>query len=52
VTAAILSEVRTLVTKGILQIPDAHPIPVERFADAVALAETPAHGTKPLLVFP
>jgi NADPH2:quinone reductase len=52
VTAAILSEVRILVTKGILQIPDAHPIPVERFADAVALAETPAHGTKPLLVFP
>jgi NADPH2:quinone reductase len=51
VTTATLTEARNLVTKGILQIPDGQPMPVERFAEAVALAETPAHGTKPLLVF-
>jgi NADPH:quinone reductase-like Zn-dependent oxidoreductase len=51
VTTATLTEARNLVTKGILQIPDGQPIPVERFAEAVVLAETPAHGTKPLLVF-
>lgn len=51
VTTATLNEARNLVTKGILQIPDGQPMPVERFAEAVALAETPAHGTKPLLVF-
>jgi len=51
VTTATLTEARNLVTKGILQIPDGQPIPVEHFAEAVALAETPAHGTKPLLVF-
>ena len=51
VTAATLTEARNLVTDGILQIPAGQPIPVERFADAVSLAETPAHGTKPLLVF-
>jgi NADPH:quinone reductase-like Zn-dependent oxidoreductase len=51
VTTATLNEARNLVTKGILQIPDGQPMPVERFAEAVALAESPAHGTKPLLVF-
>jgi NADPH:quinone reductase-like Zn-dependent oxidoreductase len=51
VTTATLTEARNLVTKGILQIPDGQPMPVERFAEAVALAESPAHGTKPLLVF-
>jgi NADPH:quinone reductase-like Zn-dependent oxidoreductase len=51
VTAAALTEARNLVTDGILQIPAGQPIPVERFADAVSLAETPAHGTKPLVVF-
>jgi NADPH:quinone reductase-like Zn-dependent oxidoreductase len=50
-TTAILTEVRKLVTDGVLQIPEGQPIAVERFAEAVALAETTAHGTKPLLVF-
>ncbi len=50
-TRATLAEARNLVTEGILHIPDGQPIAVERFAEAVALAETPAHGTKPLLVF-
>jgi hypothetical protein len=27
------------------------PIPVEKFSEAVYLAEAPAHGGKPLLVF-
>jgi NADPH:quinone reductase-like Zn-dependent oxidoreductase len=51
VTTATLAEVRSLVTQRVLEIPEGQPISVERFADAVALAETPAHGTKPLLVF-
>jgi NADPH:quinone reductase-like Zn-dependent oxidoreductase len=51
VTTATLTDARSLVTSGILQIPDGQPIPVEQFGQAVALAETPAHGTKPLLVF-
>jgi NADPH:quinone reductase-like Zn-dependent oxidoreductase len=50
VTAA-LTESRKLVTDGILDIPDGQPIELERFGDAVALAEAPAHGSKPLLVF-
>jgi NADPH:quinone reductase-like Zn-dependent oxidoreductase len=49
--AATLTEARKLVTDGILDIPAGQPIAVEHFADAVALAEAPAHGTKPLLVF-
>jgi Alcohol dehydrogenase GroES-like domain len=51
VTTATLAEVRSLVTQRVLEIPEGQPISVERFADAVALTETPAHGTKPLLVF-
>jgi NADPH:quinone reductase-like Zn-dependent oxidoreductase len=51
VTAATLAEARKLVTDGVLEIPAGQPIPVERFADALSLAEAPAHGTKPLLVF-
>jgi NADPH:quinone reductase-like Zn-dependent oxidoreductase len=50
-TMATLSEARSLVTDGVLEIPDGQPIAVERFAEAVALAEAAAHGTKPLLVF-
>jgi NADPH:quinone reductase-like Zn-dependent oxidoreductase len=51
VTAAALAEVRNLVTEGVLEIPEGQPIAVDRFADAVALAEAPAHGAKPVLVF-
>lgn len=46
-----LSRVRSLVTDGVLSIPRGQPFPLEHFPDAVALAEAPAHGTKPLLVF-
>jgi hypothetical protein len=49
---ATLTEVRTLVTDGVLDIPQGQPIAVEHFANAVALAEAPARGAKPLLVFP
>jgi NADPH:quinone reductase-like Zn-dependent oxidoreductase len=50
-TAAAVAEVRDLVTTGVLRIAEGQPIAVERFAEAVALAEAPAHGAKPLLVF-
>ncbi|WP_212830625.1 zinc-dependent alcohol dehydrogenase family protein [Catellatospora sp. TT07R-123] len=46
-----LSQVRSLATDGVLTIPEGQPFPLERFAEAIALAEAPAHGTKPLLVF-
>ncbi|GIF97043.1 zinc-dependent alcohol dehydrogenase family protein [Catellatospora citrea] len=46
-----LSEVRGLVTDDVLAIPEGQPFPLERFTEAVALAEAPAHGTKPLFVF-
>ncbi|MGW6605264.1 zinc-dependent alcohol dehydrogenase family protein [Streptomyces sp. NPDC055036] len=46
-----LSEVRTLVADEVLTIPQARPFPLERFTEAISLAETPAHGAKPLLVF-
>ncbi|MFD4503914.1 zinc-dependent alcohol dehydrogenase family protein [Streptomyces sp. NPDC058457] len=45
-----LYEVRTLVTDGVLSIPQGRPFPLERFAEAVSFAEAPAHGAKPLLV--
>jgi NADPH:quinone reductase-like Zn-dependent oxidoreductase len=51
VTGATLAEVRNAVTAGVLEIPEGQPISVERYADAAALAEAPAHGTKPVLVF-
>ncbi|MEW2258665.1 zinc-dependent alcohol dehydrogenase family protein [Streptomyces sp. NPDC047869] len=46
-----LSQVRGLVADGVLSIPRGQPFPLERFPEAVALAEAPAHGTKPLFVF-
>jgi hypothetical protein len=48
---AALREAHGLVTDGILEIPEGRPIPIERFADAVTLAEAPGHGAKPLFVF-
>jgi NADPH2:quinone reductase len=51
VTRATIDEARELVTSGVLTIPEGQPITVGRFTDAVTLAEAPAHGTKPLLVF-
>ncbi|WP_225826464.1 zinc-dependent alcohol dehydrogenase family protein [Streptomyces naphthomycinicus] len=46
-----LTRVRSLVTDDILSIPRGRPFPIERFTEALSLAETPAHGTKPLFVF-
>ncbi|MGW1725438.1 zinc-dependent alcohol dehydrogenase family protein [Streptomyces sp. NPDC002306] len=46
-----LAEVRTLVTDGVLTIPEGRPFPLESFAEATALAETAARGAKPLFVF-
>ncbi|MGY5034658.1 hypothetical protein ACWC9U_28165 [Streptomyces sp. 900116325] len=31
--------------------PQGQPFPLERFAEAIALAETPARGPKPLFAF-
>jgi NADPH:quinone reductase-like Zn-dependent oxidoreductase len=50
-TAATLAEAHNLVTDRVLEIPEGQPISIERYAEAVALAEAPAHGTKPVLVF-
>lgn len=46
-----LAQVRGLVADEVLSIPQGQPFPLEDFAEAVALAEAPAHGTKPLFVF-
>jgi len=47
---ATLAETVRLVAAGTVQIPEGQPLPLEDFADAVRLAEAPAHGGKPLLV--
>src|SRR5262249_12417222 len=47
---AALSETLKLAGGGASRIPEGHPSPPERFADAVRLAEAPGHGGKPLLV--
>ncbi|MFF1899047.1 NADPH:quinone reductase, partial [Streptomyces sp. NPDC058206] len=46
-----LSEVRSLVTDEVLSIPQGQPFPLEHFTEAIAFAEAPAHGAKPLFVF-
>ncbi|MBX8687011.1 zinc-binding dehydrogenase [Mycobacterium sp. 20091114027_K0903767] len=40
-----------LAGSGVLRVPEGQPIPVEKFGDAVHLAEAPQHGGKPLLMF-
>ncbi|AGS67109.1 NADPH:quinone reductase [Streptomyces collinus Tu 365] len=45
-----LARVRDLVADEVLSIPQGRPFPLQRFAEAVTLAEAPAHGTKPLFV--
>jgi NADPH:quinone reductase-like Zn-dependent oxidoreductase len=46
-----LEETRDLVADRILDIPQGQLFAPDDIADAVALAEAPAHGSKPLLVF-
>jgi hypothetical protein len=43
--------VATVPDPGVLRVPEGQPIPVEKFSEAVYLAEAAAHGGKPLLVF-
>lgn len=40
-----------LAGSGVLRVPEGQPIPLEKFSDAVYLAEAPQHGGKPLLMF-
>ncbi|MDT5177773.1 MAG: NADPH:quinone reductase [Mycobacterium sp.] len=50
IAAAIDRTVR-LADSGALRVPEGQPIRIEKFDDAVHLAEAPQHGGKPLLVF-
>ena len=49
--AAVIDRTVQLADSGVLRVPEGRPIPVERFSDAVYLAEAREHGGKPLLVF-
>ena len=49
--AVVIDRTLHLADSGALRVPDGQPIPVENFSEAVHLAEAPAHGGKPLLVF-
>ena len=49
--AATIERTVQLADSGVLRVPEGQPIPVEKFGDAVNLAEAPQHGGKPLLVF-
>lgn len=49
--AAMINRTLQLADSGALRVPEGQPIPVEKFNEAVYLAEAPAHGGKPLLVF-
>jgi NADPH2:quinone reductase len=49
--AAAIDRTLALADSGALRVPQGQPIPVERFTEAVYLAEAPEHGGKPLLVF-
>jgi len=48
---AALAQTFQLVADGTVRIPDGQPLAPEQFAEAVHLAEAPAHGGKPVLVF-
>jgi NADPH2:quinone reductase len=48
---ATIDRTLRLADSGALCVPEGQPISVEKFSDAVYLAEAPAHGGKPLLVF-
>ncbi|HEY2197211.1 MAG TPA: zinc-dependent alcohol dehydrogenase family protein, partial [Mycobacterium sp.] len=49
--AATIDRTLQLADSGALRVPEGQPIQVEKFSEAVHLAEAPAHGGKPLLVF-
>jgi NADPH:quinone reductase-like Zn-dependent oxidoreductase len=49
--AAAIDRTLQLADSGSLRVPEGQPIPFEKFNEAVYLAEAPAHGGKPLLVF-
>lgn len=49
--AATTNRTLQLADSGALRVPEGQPIPLEKFTEAVHLAEAPAHGAKPLLVF-
>jgi hypothetical protein len=49
--AAAIDRTVQLVDSSVLRVPEGQPIPVEKFSEAVYLAEAPEHGGKPLLVF-
>ena len=49
--AAVIDRTVQLADSGALRVPEGQPIPVEKFSEAVYLAEAPEHGGKPLLVF-
>jgi NADPH:quinone reductase-like Zn-dependent oxidoreductase len=49
--AAAIDRTIQLAHSGELRVSEGQPIPAEKFGEAVDLAETAAHGGKPLLVF-
>jgi NADPH:quinone reductase-like Zn-dependent oxidoreductase len=49
--AATIDRTLQLADSGVLRVPEGQPIPVEKFSEAVYLAEAPEHVGKPLLVF-
>jgi NADPH2:quinone reductase len=49
--AAAIDRTVQLADSGVLRVPEGQPIPVEKFSEAVYLAEAADHGGKPLLVF-
>jgi len=49
--AATIDRTVQLVDSGALRVPEGQPIQLEKFSEAVYLAEAPEHGGKPLLVF-
>jgi NADPH:quinone reductase-like Zn-dependent oxidoreductase len=49
--AAVIDRTVQLADSGALRVPEGQPIAVEKFSEAVALAEAPERGGKPLLMF-
>ncbi|ORW84663.1 NADPH:quinone reductase [Mycobacterium sp. IEC1808] len=48
---ATINRTLQLAESGALRVPQGQPIPIEKFSEAVSLAEAPEHGGKPLLTF-